>query len=163
MSNLALSAVDTYPEVETKEGTYKIASTTLIIRTDARVELKSITSEIAAFVEQSPVRDGIVHISSLHTTAGVIMNEVQDALLSDMTNLFEQLIPSVVYYKHNDPLLSDCDRRNADAHLRAVVVGHSVSIPIIDGRLKIGTWQHVLLTEFDGPNNRKIHVQVMGI
>lgn len=163
MSNLALSAVDAYPEVETKEGTYKIASTTLIIRTDARVELKSITSEIAAFVEQSPVSDGIVHVSSLHTTAGVIMNEVQDALLADMTNLFEQLIPSVVYYKHNDPLLSDCDRRNADAHLRAVVVGHSVSIPIIDGRLKIGTWQHVLLTEFDGPNNRKIHVQVMGI
>jgi secondary thiamine-phosphate synthase enzyme len=163
MSNLALSAVDTYPEVETKEGTYKIASTTLIIRTDERVELKSITSEIAAFVERSPVRDGIVHVSSLHTTAGVIMNEVQDALLSDMTNLFEQLIPSAVYYKHNDPLLSDCDRRNADAHLRAVVVGHSVSIPVIDGRLKIGTWQRVLLTEFDGPNNRKIHIQVMGI
>jgi secondary thiamine-phosphate synthase enzyme len=163
MSNLALSAVDTYPEVETKEGTYKIASTTLIIRTDDRVELKCITNEIAAFVEQSPVRDGIVHVSSLHTTAGVIMNEVQDALLSDMTNLFEQLIPSAVYYKHNDPLLSDCDRRNADAHLRSLVVGHSISIPIIDGRLKIGTWQRVLLTEFDGPNNRKIHLQVMGI
>jgi secondary thiamine-phosphate synthase enzyme len=163
MSNLALSAVDTYPEVETKEGTYKIASTTLIIRTDDRVELKCITNEIAAFVERSPVRDGIVHVSSLHTTAGVIMNEVQDALLSDMTNLFEQLIPSAVYYKHNDPLLSDCDRRNADAHLRSLVVGHSVTIPIIDGRLKIGTWQRVLLTEFDGPNNRKIHLQVMGI
>ncbi|HEX5082846.1 MAG TPA: secondary thiamine-phosphate synthase enzyme YjbQ, partial [Blastocatellia bacterium] len=142
---------------------YKIASTTLIIRTDDRVELKCITNEIAAFVEQSPVRDGIVHVSSLHTTAGVIMNEVQDALLSDMTNMFEQLIPSAVYYKHNDPLLSDCDRRNADAHLRSLVVGHSVSIPIIDGRLKIGTWQRVLLTEFDGPNNRKIHIQVMGI
>jgi secondary thiamine-phosphate synthase enzyme len=163
MSNLALSAVDTYPEVETKEGTYKIASTTLIIRTDDRVELKCITNEIAAFVERSPVRDGIVHVSSLHTTAGVIMNEVQDALLSDMTNLFEQLIPSAVYYKHNDPLLSDCDRRNADAHLRSLVVGHSITIPIIDGRLKIGTWQRVLLTEFDGPNNRKIHLQVMGI
>ena len=163
MSNLALSAVDTYPEVETKEGNYKIASTTLVIRTDERVELKSITREIAAFVEQSPIRDGVAHISSLHTTAGLVMNEVQDALLSDMSNLFEQLIPSAVYYKHNDPLLSDCDRRNGAAHLRAVVVGHSVSIPIVDGRLKVGTWQHVLLTEFDGPNNRKVHVQVMGI
>lgn len=163
MSNLALSAVETYPEIETKEGNYKIASTTLVIRTDERVELKSITSEIAAFVEQTPIRDGIVHISSMHTTAGLMMNEVQGALLSDMTNLFEQLIPSGVYYKHNDPLLSDCDRRNADAHLRTVVVGHTVSIPIIDGSLKVGTWQHVLLTEFDGPNNRKIHVQVMGI
>jgi len=163
MSNLALSAVETDPEIETKEGNYKIASTTLVIRTDERVELKSITREIAAFVEQSPIRDGIVHISSLHTTAGLMMNEVQGALLSDMTNMFEQVIPSAVYYKHNDPLLSDCDRRNADAHLRAVVVGHSVSIPIIDGRLKLGVWQNVLLSEFDGPNNRKVHVQVMGI
>lgn len=163
MSNLAPSAVETHPEIETKEGNYKIASTTFVIRTNERVELRSITTEIAAFVEHAPVRNGIVHISSLHTTAGLMMNEVQGALLSDMTNLFEQVIPSAVYYKHNDPLLSDCDRRNADAHLRAVVVGHSVSIPIIDGRLKLGTWQNVLLTEFDGPNNRKVHVQVMGI
>jgi secondary thiamine-phosphate synthase enzyme len=163
MSNLALSAVETDPEIETKEGNYKIASTTLVIRTNERVELKSITREIAAFVEQSPIRDGIVHISSLHTTAGLMINEVQGALLSDMTSMFEQVIPSAVYYKHNDPLLSDCDRRNADAHLRAVVVGHSVSISIINGRLKLGTWQNVLLTEFDGPNNRKVHIQVMGI
>jgi secondary thiamine-phosphate synthase enzyme len=163
MSNLALSAVETHPEIETKEGNYKIASTTFVIRTNERVELKSITGEIATFVEQVPVRDGIVHISSLHTTAGLIMNEVQGALLSDMANMFEQVIPRAVYYKHNDPLLSDCDRRNADAHLRAIVVGHSVSIPIIDGRLKLGTWQNVLLTEFDGPNKREVHVQVMGI
>jgi len=163
MSNLALSAVETHPEIETKEGHYKIASTTIIIRTDERVGLKSITGEIAAFVEQAQIRDGIVHVSSLHTTAGLMINEVQGALMSDMTNMFEHVIPSAVYYKHNDPLLSDCDRRNADAHLRAVVVGHSVSIPIIDGRLKLGTWQNVLLAEFDGPNNRKIHVQLMGI
>lgn len=163
MSNLALSAVETQPEVETKAGSYKIASTTFVVRTDERVELRSITREIAEFVGQTPIRDGIVHISSLHTTAGLMMNEVQGALLSDVTNMFEQIIPSAVYYKHNDPMLSDCDRRNADAHLRAIVVGHSVSIPIIDGKLKIGTWQNVLLTEFDGPNNRKIHIQVMGI
>lgn len=163
MSNSALSEVETCSEVQTKEGNYKVASTTLLIRTDERVELKCITGEIAEFVEKTPIRDGIVYISSLHTTAGLIMNEVQNALLADMTNLFEQIIPSAVYYKHNDPLLSDCDRRNADAHLRLLVVGHSVSIPIIDGELKIGTWQQVLLTEFDGPNNRKIHVQVMGI
>jgi secondary thiamine-phosphate synthase enzyme len=163
MSNLALSAVETHPEIKTREGSYKVASTTFIVRTNERVDLKNITSEIAEFVEQTSIRDGIVHISSLHTTAGLIMNEVQGALLSDMANLFEQIIPSAVYYKHNDPLLSDCDRKNADAHLRAVVVGHSISIPVLDGKLKLGTWQNVLLTEFDGPNNRKIHLQVMGI
>jgi secondary thiamine-phosphate synthase enzyme len=163
MSKLALSAVETQPKVETREGTYKIASTTLIFKTSERVELRSITREIAAFVEQTPIRDGFAQISSLHTTAGLMLNEVQGALLADMANLFEQLIPHNVYYKHNDPMLSDCDRRNADAHLRSVVVGLSLSIPIVDGQLKLGTWQNVLLTEFDGPNSRKVHVQVMGI
>ncbi len=163
MSNLALSAVEVKPKIETKEGTYKVASATLNIRTHDRIELKTITKEVAAFVEQTPIRDGVVQISSLHTTAGLMLNEVQDALHSDMINIFEELIPHGVYYKHNDPLLSDCDRKNADAHLRAIVVGHSLSIPIIDGKLKLGTWQNILLTEFDGPNNRKIYVQVMGI
>jgi secondary thiamine-phosphate synthase enzyme len=91
------------------------------------------------------------------------MNETQGALLSDISCFFEQIVPRSIYYKHNDPMLSDCDRKNADAHLRAVVVGYSLSIPVIDGKLKLGTWQNVLLTEFDGPNNRKVHVQVMGI
>lgn len=163
MSNLALSAVENTPKIETKEGIYKIASTTLILETSERLELKSITKEIAAFVEQSPVRNGVVQISCLHTTAGLVLNETQGALLSDMASLFEQLIPRGVYYKHNDPLLSDCDRKNADSHLRAVVVGLSLSIPVVDGKLKLGTWQNIILAEFDGPNSRKIHVQAMGI
>jgi secondary thiamine-phosphate synthase enzyme len=163
MSNLALSALEAQPKAETKEGSYKVASTTFEFITTERVELKSITKEITIFVEQTPIRDGMVQISSLHTTAGLLVNETQGALLSDINSFFEQIIPRSVYYKHNDPMLSDCDRKNADAHLRALVVGHSLSIPVIDGKLKLGTWQNILLSEFDGPNNRKIHVQVMGI
>ncbi len=163
MSNLALSAVEVQPKIEAKEGTYKVASTTFEFITTERIELRSITRDISAFVEQTPIRDGIVQISSLHTTAGLMLNETQGALISDITSMFEQVIPRGVYYKHNDPMLSDCDRKNADAHLRAMVVGHSLSIPVVDGKLKLGTWQNVLLTEFDGPNNRKIHIQVMGI
>ncbi len=163
MSNLALSAVEAEPKIETKEGSYKVTSTTFTFKTTERVELKSITKEIAVFVEQTPIRDGVVQVSSLHTTAGLMINETQGALLSDITSMFEQIIPRSVYYKHNDPLLSDCDRKNADAHLRAIVVGHNLSIPVVDGKLKLGTWQNILLTEFDGPNHRKIHVQVMGI
>lgn len=163
MSIPALSAVATPLQIETKEGTYKVASTTLAVNTTRRVELQSITKEIAAVVEQSPVRNGVVQISSLHTTAGLLLNEVQHALLSDVTTMFERLAPREVYYQHNDPRLSDCRRKNADAHLRAVIVGHSLSIPVVDGKLKLGTWQQVLLTEFDGPNNRQIHIQVMGV
>lgn len=163
MKNMALSAVEARPRIEIREGTYKVASTTLIVTTDDRVELKTITQEIADFVAQTPVQEGVVQISSLHTTAGIMLNETQDALLGDMKAMFEQVVPRGVYYKHNDPLFSDCDRRNADAHLRAIIVGPSLSIPIEDGKMKLGTWQQVLFTEFDGPNNRKIHIQVMGI
>ncbi|MDX2031261.1 MAG: secondary thiamine-phosphate synthase enzyme YjbQ [Blastocatellia bacterium] len=163
MSTVALSAVEAQPRIETREGTYKVASTTLVFSTSERVEIKTITREIMGFVEQTPIQDGVVQISSLHTTAGLALNETQEALLADMATMFEQVMPRGVYYKHNDPLHSDCDRKNADAHLRALVVGHSISIPIVDGKLKLGTWQNVLFTEFDGPNNRKVHIQVMGV
>jgi secondary thiamine-phosphate synthase enzyme len=91
------------------------------------------------------------------------LNETQDALLADVEALFEQIAPRDVYYQHNDETLSDCTRKNADAHLRAVVVGHSLTIPVENGKLKLGQWQQVLFSEFDGPNQRKIHLQVMGI
>ncbi|MCI0664081.1 MAG: secondary thiamine-phosphate synthase enzyme YjbQ [Acidobacteria bacterium] len=163
MSNLALSAVESQPKIETKEGSYKIVSTTLIFQTTERVELKSITREIISFIEQTPIRDGVVHVSSLHTTAGLLLNETQGALLSDIASMFEQIVPRAVYYKHNDPLLSDCDRKNADAHLRAILAGYHISIPIANGKLQLGTWQNVLLAEFDGPNDRSVQIQVMGI
>jgi len=153
----------TLTPVEAKEGVYKVAAATLVLGTNQRVQLKNITQEIAEIVAQSPIRDGLVQISSLHTTAGLILNEVQEALLDDVTAMFEQVVPQGVYYKHNDPRHSDCARKNADSHLRALVVGHSLSIPVENGRLKLGTWQQVLFSEFDGPNNRRLHVQVMGI
>ena len=163
MKKLALLAVEAKPQIETKEGTYKVASATLNLATQERVELRLITKEITDFVAQTPIREGIVQISALHTTAGIMLNETQDALLDDMKAMFEQVVPSGVYYRHNDPELSDCARRNADAHLRAIIVGNNLTIPIENGKMKLGSWQQVFFTEFDGPNNRKIHVQVMGI
>ncbi|HSO75890.1 MAG TPA: secondary thiamine-phosphate synthase enzyme YjbQ, partial [Blastocatellia bacterium] len=101
--------------------------------------------------------------SSLHTTAGLIINEWQDALLDDVKTMIDRIVPKDLYYKHNDPQFSDCDRHNADSHLRIVVLGHSLSIPIAEGRLVLGQWQSAILVEFDGPNERKIFTQVFGI
>lgn len=163
MKKLAFSAVEAKSQIETKEGTYKVASATLNLATNERVELKVITKEIVDIVARTPIREGFVQVSSLHTTTGIMINETQDALLDDMKDLFEQVVPAATYYKHNDPQLSDCARRNADAHLRAIIVGNNLTIPIENGQMKLGTWQQIFFTEFDGPNNRKIHVQVMGI
>lgn len=147
----------------TNQGIVKVFSKTIDVKTNERSELINLTGELKSFVEATGVRDGYVQVSSLHTTAGILMNEWQDALLADVKTMIEQIIPRETYYKHNDPQYSDCDRHNADSHLRNVVVGHSLSVPIAEGSPVLGTWQSVILAEFDGPNQRKIFLQVFGI
>ena len=145
------------------EGTVKAFSKTITVKTDERTDLINLSDDIRSFVESTGVKDGYVQVSSLHTTAGLIINEWQDALLSDVRNLIERIVPRDTYYRHNDPEFSDCDRHNADSHLRIVVLGHSLSIPISQGELVLGRWQSAILTEFDGPNQRKVFMQVFGI
>ena len=145
------------------EGIVRAFSKTTLVTTHKRTDLVNLTDEIRAFVESTGVKDGYVQVSSLHTTAGLIINEWQDALLDDVKTMIDRIVPKDLYYKHNDPQFSDCDRHNADSHLRIVVLGHSLSIPIAEGRLVLGQWQSAILVEFDGPNERKIFTQVFGI
>ena len=145
------------------EGTVRVFSKTITVKTHERTDLVNLSDDIRDFVESTGVADGYVQVSSLHTTAGLIVNEWQDALLADVKNLTETIVPRDNYYKHNDPEFSDCDRHNADSHLRIVVLGHSASVPIEKGELVLGRWQSVILTEFDGPNQRKVFMQVFGI
>jgi secondary thiamine-phosphate synthase enzyme len=145
------------------EGTVKAFSKTITVKTHERTDLINLSDQIREFVQSTGVRDGYVQVSSLHTTAGLIVNEWQDALLSDIKTTIEKMVPRDTYYRHNDPEYSDCDRHNADSHLRIVVLGHSLSVPIDQGELVLGRWQSVILTEFDGPNQRKVFMQVFGI
>ncbi len=147
----------------TNQGTMKIFSKTIMVETGDRTDLVNLTGELHALVESTGVKDGYVQVSSLHTTAGLLMNEWQDALLADIKSMLEHIVPGDTYYKHNDPELSDCDRSNADSHLRNVVLGHSLSVPISRGKLVLGQWQSVILAEFDGPNRRKVFMQVFGV
>ena len=154
-----ITALDSH----TSQGTMKIFSKTILVETVERTDLVNLTGEIQALVETTGVKDGYVQVSSLHTTAGLLMNEWQDALLADIKLMLEQIVPKDNYYRHNDPEFSDCDRSNADSHLRNVVLGHSLSVPISQGRLVLGQWQSVILAEFDGPNRRKVFMQVFGV
>jgi secondary thiamine-phosphate synthase enzyme len=151
------------PGCYTNEGSVRVFSKTIVLSTRERTELINLTNELGAFVESTGIRDGYVQISSLHTTAGLFMNEWQDALLTDIRSMIEQIVPRQLYYRHNDPEFSDCDRHNADSHLRNVVVGHSLSVPISQGKIVLGRWQSVIMAEFDGPNERKVFLQAFGI
>jgi secondary thiamine-phosphate synthase enzyme len=136
---------------------------TIAYQTRERLELVNITRDINEVVRKHGLKAGMVIVQSLHTTTAVFINEFQQALLEDMKSFLERLVGRIDYWRHNDPKLSECDRKNADSHLRAMVLGHTVSLPVRNGALALGNWQSVILAELDGPRERSIHVQVVGV
>lgn len=134
-----------------------------IVETEERVELIDLTERVMGLVRRLRVREGIVSLSSLHTTAAVFINEFQTALLSDIKRFLEQMVARDAEWLHNDPAHSDCDRLNADSHLRALLLGHSLTLQISGGEVVLGQWQRVLMAELDGPRARTLRVQVWGI
>ncbi len=142
---------------------YKIFSRILDWITSERLQLLNITDRINEIVRKSGVRDGIVHLQSLHTTTSVFINEWQDALLEDVKRFFEETILREKYYRHNDPTYSDCERRNADSHLRGMLMGQSLCLQVRNASVLLGTWQSIILAEFDGPRSRSLAVQVSGV
>jgi secondary thiamine-phosphate synthase enzyme len=93
----------------------------------------------------------------------VFINEFQTALLSDIKRFLEKMVARDEAWVHNDPDFSDCDRMNADSHLRALLLGHSLTLQISGGDVVLGQWQRILMGELDGPRSRTLRVQVWGI
>lgn len=131
--------------------------------TDERLELINITDRINEIVRKSGIHDGLVHLQSLHTTTAVFLNEWQDALLEDAKAFLEDMAPRGRNWRHNDPAYSDCERHNADSHLRGMVLGQTLSLQVRNSALLLGTWQSVILAELDGPRSRSMSVQVSGV
>lgn len=153
---------ETAEPVQAASG-YKVVNRIVDWITNDRMQLLNITDRINDIVRKSGVRDGIVHLQSLHTTTAVFLNEWQDALLEDVKAFFEETVRQERYYKHNDPAHSDCERSNADSHLRGMFMGQSVSLQVRNARVLLGTWQSIILAEFDGPRSRSVAVQISGI
>jgi secondary thiamine-phosphate synthase enzyme len=144
-------------------GAFMVRGETLTVQTEERVELTDITDRIVALVRASGIREGIVSLWSMHTTFAVFINESQKALHADIKRLLETMVARDADWMHNDPVHSDCDRLNADAHLRAMLLGHSLTVQISGGELVLGQWQRVLVAELDGPRSRTLRVQIMGM
>ena len=147
----------------TASGGLVVRGETLTVQTEERVELIDVTDRIVALIRPSGIQDGIVSLWSMHTTFAVFMNESQKALHADIKRLLETMVARDDGWMHNDPVHSDCDRSNADAHLRAMLLGHSLTLQISGGELVLGQWQRVLVAELDGPRSRTLRVQMMGI
>ncbi len=142
---------------------YKVFNRIVDWITNDRLQLLNITERVNEIVRKSGVRDGLVHLQSLHTTSAVFINEWQDALLHDVKNFFEQIVDRDEYYRHNDPKYSDCERRNADSHMRGMLMGQTLCLQVRNASVLLGTWQSIIFAEFDGPRSRSLAVQVSGI
>jgi secondary thiamine-phosphate synthase enzyme len=134
----------------------------LTVATTDRVQVIDLTDRVMALVRRAGIEEGLVSIFSLHTTCTLFINEFQTALVADITRFLEDVVARDAPWRHNDPLQSDCDRMNADAHLRALLLGHSLTLQVSGGEIVLGQWQRVLLAELDGPRDRSIRVAVMG-
>jgi len=150
-------------DVSATSGAFRVRGEILTVQTEERVELTDVTDRIVALVRASGIREGIVSLWSMHTTFAVFMNEAQKALHADIKRLLETMVARDADWMHNDPDHSDCDRFNADAHLRAMLLGHSLTVQVSGGELILGQWQRVLVAELDGPRSRTLRIQMMGI
>jgi secondary thiamine-phosphate synthase enzyme len=162
MTSTSVKAPD-QPAIETVAGPYQVTSTLVKIQTHEREELHNITNMVRNFVKSSGIREGLVNIASLHTTTAIFINEWQDALNHDFKTYLADTIRKDVYYRHNDPAWSDCDRHNADSHLRTLMLGISLNLQVAGGDVVLGEWQRVIMAEMDGPRERSLRLQVMGI
>jgi secondary thiamine-phosphate synthase enzyme len=144
-------------------GGLVIHAQTIAVPTADRVQLVDLTDRVSAIVHASGVREGLVSLWSLHTTCAVFINENQSALHADIRQFLEETVSRHGRWMHNDPEHSDCDRNNADAHLRAMLLGHSMTLQVSCGELVLGQWQRILTAELDGPRERTFRIQIQGL
>ncbi len=146
-----------------KAGGLTVHGETFVVQTEQRVEVVDLTNRVMEFVLRANIREGFVSLWSMHTTCTLFINEFQAALLSDIKRFLETMVARDAEYMHNDPQHSDCDRMNADSHLRAMLLGHNLTLQISGGEVVLGQWQRILMAELDGPRARSLRAQVFGI
>ncbi len=126
----------------------------LDVSTSQREQFVDVTNQVRAAVRESAVRSGSVIVFVPHTTAGVTINENADpSVRSDMVQGLAEIAPAArAFYRH--------DEGNSDAHIKASLVGPSLTVIVDDGDLALGVWQGIYFAEFDGPRSRKLYVKV---
>ena len=130
---------------------------TLEFNTKNRFEIRNITDDIIECVEKSNIKEGICLVYPLHTTCGIFINDIDNRLIQDIHEFLEELVPQNRNYKHNDS-----NEANADGHIRQLLAGHTITLPINDGKLFLGTWQTVYYAEYDGMRPKEVLVKIIG-
>lgn len=129
------------------------------LQTRGNADMHDLTTEVRKIIETTGLQDGLVTLFTPSSTSALTTIEFESGALEDLRRALDQIAPADADYKHN---LRWGDY-NGHAHLRAALLGPSLSIPVVEGRLSLGTWQQILFIDFDTrPRSRKLVVQIVG-
>ncbi len=120
-------------------------------------EFINITPKAEEILDKSGIKEGMLLVSAMHITAGVYINDAEDGLIQDIEEWLNRLAPEGVDYRHHRT-----GETNGDAHLKNLLIGHQVIIPVTHGKLDLGPWQQLYYAEFDGERRKRVIVKVMG-
>ncbi|MBI5495186.1 MAG: YjbQ family protein [Deltaproteobacteria bacterium] len=126
------------------------------MHTRSHRELVRITEDARAVLREASVQEGMLLVSAMHITAGVFINDDEPGLHQDIWDWLDKLAPAADYRHHRT------GEDNGDAHLRNLVIGHQVIVPVTKGALDLGPWQQVFYAEFDGQRDKRLLMKVMG-
>ena len=136
-----------------------VESRRIRVRTEGNCDIIDITRQVAKEIEDCGIKSGIVTVCAIGSTAGVSTIEYESGLLSDLRTMWDRLIPISAGYAHDRAW----DDGNGHSHLRASLLGSSVTIPFDSGRMVLGTWQQIVYVDFDNrPRSREIVLQIIG-
>jgi len=126
------------------------------MNTKGRRELIRITDDVASVATERCIQEGMVLVSAMHITAGVFINDDEPGLHQDIMDWLMKLAPEADYRHHRT------GEDNGDAHLKNLLIGHQVIVPVTKGRLDLGPWQQVFYAEFDGQRPKRLLMKAMG-
>ena len=136
-----------------------VATQKFQISTHGQGDVRDLTRQVGDAVSRSGMRSGIVTVFAVGSTAGMTTIEFESGAIEDLNAVFEQLAPRGGEYRHHLRWGDD----NGSSHVRAAIVGPSVTVPFVDGEVVLGTWQQIVLLEFDTrARNRDVVVQIVG-
>ena len=129
----------------------------LWFNTQKKREFINITAELERALEKARIQEGLVLASAMHITAGIYINDAEDGLIADIEEWLEKLAPFRQEYRHHRT-----GEDNGDAHLKNLLIGHQVLVPVTNGKLDLGPWQQVYYAEFDGQRRKRVLIKALG-
>ena len=145
----------------------KISHKTLEFQTKEELDFIDFTDQVEKFVDACQIKNGIVNIQTMHTTALLFLNENEPLLLEDFKKHLARMSPKNAVYNHNDFTrrnLNICEDEceNGHSHCNALHLPSNLVLNVIDGKMQLGQWQRIFLTELDRSRLRRVQIQIMG-